>query len=304
LTIKETQVKYQSVEIELFLADVLKKSKEFLYMNPGLILSSKHLNILSKLIKRREKGEPMAYILGHKDFMGLRFKVNKNVLIPRPETEELVDLVIASVAKQSKINKRLLRHFAPRNDIQILDVGTGSGCIIISIAWQLKNSKSQIPNLKFIASDISASALKVAKENAKKLLPLTPSPLPRGRGIKGEGVKINFVKFDLLKNIKFVPDIIIANLPYVPKKNYESRIKNLEWEPKIALVDPVKDFDIYERLLKQISSLPSLPKAIFLEIDPKAKKYVINYVINYLPKAKIKFYKDFNNLWRFVEITT
>ena len=241
-------------------------------MNPGLILSSKHLNILSKLIKRRQKGEPIAYILGYKDFMGLRFKVNKNVLIPRPETEGIIERL------------KDLRFKDYKQPVRILDIGTGSGCIAVSLAKQFL-----IFNFQFLitASDISSSALKVAKQNAK-----------------AHKAKINFIKSDLLKNIKFVPDIIIANLPYVPKKIYDLRYKDLKFEPEEALVDPVKDFNIYERLLKQISALPSLPKAIFLEIDPTAKKYVINYVINYIPKAKIKFYKDFNNLWRFVEITT
>lgn len=274
LNIKGFLKKYHKIEIEILLAEVLKKPKEFLFMNPEYQLSSYQVKSLSSLLKRRLMGEPVAYILGYKDFYGFRFKVNKNVLIPRPETEQIVH----QVCQVCKVNKA--------KQLQILDIGTGSGCIIISIAKQFENLKSPILNLQYIASDISVKALAVAKQNAKI-----------------HKVKVKFVKSDLLKNIKFVPDIIVANLPYVPKKIYDLRFKDLRWEPKGALVDRVKDFDIYERLLKQISALPHLPKVLFLEIDPKTKKYVINYVIKYLPKAKIKFYKDFNNLWRFAEIT-
>ena len=251
-------------------------------MNTAHRLTRIQTSKLTRMVQRREKGEPMAYILGYKDFYGLRFKVNKNVLIPRPETEYLIERLKDLKFKDYK------------QPIRILDVGTGSGAIIISLLKLMTVIKGQPLDdrhqgkwkMEFFASDISSAALRVARQNAKI-----------------HKVKVKFIKSDLLKNLKFVPDIIVANLPYVPRKIYDLRFKDLRFEPKGALVDPVKDFDIYERLLKQISTLPSLPQAIFLEIDPKTKNYVINYVINYLPKAKIKFHKDFNNLWRFAEIT-
>src|SRR3989344_5402394 len=102
MTSNEALKKYQNVEIELLLADVLKKPREFLFMHPEFILTSKHLNILSKYIKRRKQGEPIAYILGYKDFMGLRFKVNKDVLIPRPETEWLGGKIVQSEKWQNQ----------------------------------------------------------------------------------------------------------------------------------------------------------------------------------------------------------
>lgn len=271
LNIKEFLKKYHKIEIEILLAEVLKKPKEFLFMNPEYRMSESQIVRLNKAIKRRQKGEPIAYILGYKDFYGLRFKVNKNVLVPRPETEGMVNIISNF---QFPISNGLTK---------ILDIGTGSGCIAITLAKQF-----QILNFKFqiTASDISAKALAVAKQNAK-----------------AHRVKITFVKSDLLKNIKVTPDIIIANLPYVPRKYYESRIKNLGWEPKIALIDQKKDFDIYGRLLKQVAALPSLPKKIFLEIDPSQKKLMPKEIKKHLPKANVKFYKDFNNLWRFAEIT-
>jgi len=97
MTIKEALKEYHKIEIELLLAHVLKKPKEFLYLYPERSLSAYQLISLSALIKRRMWGEPIAYILGYKDFCGLRFKVNKNVLVPRPETEGLADLVFAKL---------------------------------------------------------------------------------------------------------------------------------------------------------------------------------------------------------------
>ena len=94
MTIRQVLKKYSSIEIELLLASVLGKPKEFLFMNPDFMLTPKHLKILTRYIRRRQKGEPVAYILGYKDFCGLRFKVNKNVLVPRPETEGLVERVL------------------------------------------------------------------------------------------------------------------------------------------------------------------------------------------------------------------
>ncbi len=328
MTIKQALIKYRKIEIDLLLSHILGKSREFLYLHPERGLTLGQQRGLTRMIKHRQKGEPMAYIVGYKDFMGLRFKVDRRVLIPRPETEELVDKVL-KVCKVARgvipsdppaggeprnplnlIDKGSLRSGRDDN-LKILDIGTGSGCIAVSLARGLR-AKGKGLRTEITASDISLAALKVAKVNAKRLLPLTPSPLPpnfakatmgrRGRGIKGEGAKIKFIKSDLFKNINGKFDIIVANLPYVPKKDYESRIKNLEWEPKIALADPVKDFDMYLRFFEQVKKHLNPKFRIYLEIDPKTKNYVINYVIKYLPKAKVKFYKDLNGLWRFAEI--
>jgi release factor glutamine methyltransferase len=263
--------KYNKIEIELLLAHVLKKPKEFLYMESASQISASQLIRLQTLIKRRLNGEPIAYILGYKDFYGLRFKVNKNVLIPRSETEWIV----------GRIENEELR--MKNKNIRVLDVGTGSGAIAISLAKEFK-----IGNLEFriTASDISSASLKVAKQNAK-----------------ANKVKIKFIKSDLFKNISGKFDIIIANLPYVPKKVYKQKLNNLKWEPKTALIDPVKDFNIYTKFFEQVASHLNPSASIYLEIDPLQKKLLPKIIKKYLPKADIKFYKDLNNLWRFVKIT-
>ncbi|MFA5990741.1 MAG: peptide chain release factor N(5)-glutamine methyltransferase [Candidatus Doudnabacteria bacterium] len=266
--------KGSAVEIDLLLSHILGKSREFLFMNPEYKLTSIQGHKLTSMIRRRQKGEPMAYILGYKDFYGLRFKVNKNVLIPRPETEELIERLKDLKFKDYK------------QPIRVLDVGTGSGCIAVTLAKEFS-----IFNFQFSisASDISAKALSVAKQNAK-----------------AHKVKVKFLKSDLLKNIKFVPDIIIANLPYgwsQWKNNTSAASVGLKFEPVRALFTKEKGLYEIHRLLKQIALLPSLPKCIYLEFDPRQKTELSKLIKKYLPSGDIKFHKDFNNLWRFAEIT-
>lgn len=291
MTIKKVLEANRNIEIELLLTKTLKVSKEFLFMYPEHELSNNQVRKLSSLIKRRQNAEPMAYILGYKDFMGLRFGVNKHVLIPRPETEELINKVL----QVCKVNKG-------KRPIKILDLGTGSGCIIISLAKLLSSQGLKIKDQRydFYASDISKKALAVAWQNAKKLLPRTPLS-PRGRGIKGEGV-IRFIQSDLFKNIPGKFDIIISNLPYVPKKYYQSKLKDLAWEPKLALTDGTNHWAIFEKFFRQVSNHLTQRGCICLEIDPYSRKLLSEYQQKHLPGARTKFFKDLRNLCQYMEI--
>lgn len=286
MTIKQVLAKYHTVEIDLLLSVVLKKSREFLFLNPNYKITKKQFNNLKKLIKRRKNGEPVAYILGYKDFYGLRFKVNENVLVPRPETEVLVERIISVILSQVRNpNTKILKQIQDDQTLRILDVGTGSGCIAVTLAKQFS-----IYNFQFIitASDISSSALKVAKANAKV-----------------HKVKINFIQSDLLKNIKFTPNVIIANLPYGWKEwknNTTTETVGLKFEPKEALY--TKESGLFEirRLLEQISKLKIYPRVVYLEFDPRQKVLLKKIIKKILPSAKTEFKKDYANKWRFVEI--
>lgn len=285
MTIAEVLKKYSSIEVEPLLSKVLGKSKEFLYLNPETILSSYQINILSRLIKRREAGEPIAYILGYKDFMGLRFKVNKDVLIPRPETEWLVEKIVTSEKLKVASGK-----------IRILDVGTGSGCMAVSLAKQFSNSNSQF---SITASDISPAALKAARQNAK-----------------ANHVQVKFINTNLFRNISGKFDVIVANLPYIPLKILHRYLIHktelepsdpfaaLKFEPKFALTDGSSSFVIYKRFFDEVRGYLNPSATILLEIDPSSRKFLKEYQKRYLPKAAIKFYKDYNNLWRYAEIKT
>ena len=299
MTIQEALRKYSKIEIDLLLSHVLGTSKEFLYLRPETKLSSKHLKILAKLVKHRLRGEPMAYILGYKDFYGLRIKVSRDVLIPRPETEELVEMTLEYL-KNSKLKAKSLK---------LLDLGAGSGCVIISLAKTLLTRmtlalrKGHPCDWKFCASDISSKALAIARQNAKTILNKYFNTSKYG-GIRGNSKPIKFVRSDLFDKIKGKFDVVIANLPYVTKKDYESRIKNLGWEPKIALTDGTGRWELYEKFFKQIPRHLEPKAEIFLEIDPKSLQKIRAWTKKYLPAAKIVFTKNLAGRFRFARIST
>lgn len=222
------------LDAEVLLGFVLRQPLSFLLTHNEENLSPlKHWSY-RRLIKKRKKGVPVAYITRHKEFYLLDFFVNENVLIPRPDTEILVEETIKFIkSRLSAVN------------CQLLDVGTGSGCIPIAV---LKN----IPDLRAIATDWSGAALKVAFKNAKK---------------HGVNHRIQFVKSDLLELvypflIKNKPLIVTANLPYLPP-GYAEKNSNLIYEPSIALYAEEKGLSLYFKLLHQLKSIS--PEAIFLE---------------------------------------
>lgn len=273
MIIRQILKQYHKIEIELLLSQILKKPKEFLFINPEYELTRNQEQKLLRIIRRRVKGEPIAYIFGYKDFCGLRFKVSGDVLIPRPETEAIIE-----------------RFKDLKHPFRILDVGTGSGCIAVSLAKVLFASpgKEHLCQSKIYASDISKKALKIARINAK-----------------AHKVIVKFIQSDLLKNIKFSPDIIIANLPYGWKEwknNTAAETVGLRFEPKKALFTAEKGLFQIRRLLQQIPELPKMPSLVYLEFDPRQKMALAKLIKKYLPMANIKFYRDINNLWRFVEI--
>jgi release factor glutamine methyltransferase len=245
------------------------------------------------MIARRQKGEPVAYILGYKDFMGLRFKVNKDVLIPRPETEELVDRVLSATADLIRNpNKQILKQ-VQNDDVKILDVGTGSGCIAVAIAKQLQQVQISIRQLadkyQIYASDISPKALAVAKHNAKT-----------------HQVKIKFIHSDLLSQIRMKLDVIVANLPYgwqAWKNNTSTETVGLKFEPQQALFTKEHGLYYIRSLLEQIAGQKQQPKSIFLEFDPRQKQELNRVIKKYLPDTRIEFFKDLFGRWRFCQIS-
>lgn len=280
MTIRQILQKYKDVEIDLLLVHVLKQPKEFLYLNPQVALTPQQTAKLATLVGRRKNGEPIAYLVGYKYFYGLKFKINKHVLTPRPETEWLVEQAL------NRIKNKELRIKNNKPPFTILDVGTGSGCIAVSIAKRvtLLPQKGN-PFYTVTASDISASALKVAEQNAKT-----------------HKANVQFIKSDLFKNIKGKFDIITANLPYVPQGMYELLFHNLKYEPKVAITDGGEVWDMYRRFFTQLPKHIKPGGTALLEIDDGSKPDLQKMLSQLLPTYKTSFHKDLNGLWRYLEI--
>ena len=223
---------------------------------------------LEEAIKRLEKGEPVQYIVGDVNFYGNIIKVNKNVLIPRRETEELVEKTLEKIKK-----------LFPKEDINILDIGTGSGCIPITI-------KKFLPTSNLSAVDISQDALKVAVDNSKL-----------------NNTDINFIHSNLFENVSGKYHCLISNPPYI-KENEEIMdiVKNNE--PHLALYAPNDGLYFYEEILKQASNYLEEKFIIAFEIGETQGKDICNIAKKYFPNAKIVLEQDLQHLDRFVFITT
>jgi release factor glutamine methyltransferase len=282
--LKRSDIDSAPLDAEILLSSVLNKSREYILTYKNNNLTMKQWNNFRRLIKRQKNNEPIAYIIGEKEFYGLKFKVNKNVLIPRPETELLVESAMKQWGNGTMKNKILI------------DIGTGSGCIPISITKNLKNQ------IKIYAADISRNALKIAKQNAK---------------LNGVSQKITFLHGDLLKpfekhsrNIrdKIREVIITANLPYIPTSEWQKLPPNIKnHEPRTALDGGKDGLKYYRCLLKQIKSAKSAglcPSVLsmFLEIAPNQKNKLKKLILKHFPKAQITFHKDLAGKWRVAEI--
>ena len=228
---------YPDTEIESFFnllsEHILRMKRIDISQNLYAVVSGKKYDKFQIAINRLQKYEPIQYILGDTEFYGLIFKVNHSVLIPRPETEELVAWIIDD--------------FKNKKDISILDIGTGSGCIAISLAKNL-------PNTKVYALDVSTEALKIAKQNADS-----------------NDVEIEFIEADILDwdfgEMQF--DVIVSNPPYVRELEKESMSANvIDHEPHLALF--VKDDDallFYRNITKSSTKLLKPKGTLYFEIN-------------------------------------
>ncbi|NGX62633.1 MAG: Release factor glutamine methyltransferase [Candidatus Anoxychlamydiales bacterium] len=249
---------------EVLLSDILKIKKNDLYLYYENKVSKKDIEKFQKLIFKRSKKEPLEYILKKIDFYGCSLEVNKHVLIPRVETEILVDLIAQKLETENLDNRVLF------------DICTGSGCIGIAL-------KKRFPKLKVFVSDISKKALNVAKINAKKNL-----------------VNIFFKLGDLLtpfKNLK--ADFIVSNPPYVSEEEFMHLDEDIKtFEPKKALIAKDSGLEFYKKIEKKIFQYANKNAKLFFEIGYTQKKDIINIFSSekYVSKQVIK---DFSKKDRF-----
>lgn len=234
--LKEAQISSYSLDSELILCNILKVDRTTILAYPKRKLTKQNIFHANHFLKRRLQHEPLAYILGFKEFYGRNFKVNSSVLVPRPETEEIIEQL-----KNNLVN----------NNEVLLDIGTGSGILAVTIAKEFQNK-----NIKAYASDISKDALVVAKDNA--IL---------------HNANISFIKSNLLENIEQnilnEVTILVANLPYVNKNWINQKKPNeLHYEPQIALYSEKEGLELIEKLLNTTNKIPNL-KYLILEADPE-----------------------------------
>ena len=226
LTIKQAAERLQTtargdarLDAETLLMHLLGRDRAYLYAYPELELSCREITSYNELLERRASGEPLQYITGHQEFWGLDLMVSPAVLIPRPETEHVVEAAL-----------ELLRGTGfPR----VADVGTGSGCIALALA-------SELPKVKIDAVDVSLDALKIARTNAERL---------------GLADRIDFAESDLLQ--KYLADgpifeMVVSNPPYVGEQEADKlQVEVREHEPYCALFGGKQGLDIYGRLIPQ-----------------------------------------------------
>ena len=237
--LEENHFDYPNIELRALLNKTSKSKKEIFFRNFNL--NQIDLNLFRRAFKRRMKKEPLAKIFNEKYFWKYLFYVNKNVLDPRPETELLVE----TIEKYFKDKKQKLK---------IVDLGTGTGCLAISLAQEFINSR-------ITATDISKLALKVAKINSIKYKTCN---------------KIKFICCDWI-NTKNIFDIVVANPPYLTNNQYNNLNKEIKfYEPKIALIGGNDGLSCYRKLAYKISKIIHFNSLCFVEIGYNQKKACIN----------------------------
>lgn len=257
----ENNIDDASIEGEILLRHVLGINRARLFSSLDNDISAVQLDDFMKLISRRVNGEPTAYITGHREFYRLDFIVNQHVLIPRPETELLVEKAI-QLCRSNKYSK-------------IADIGTGCGAIAVSLAVNL-------PVIKIYATDISAAALELAEQNCMKY------------SVAG---RITLLTGDLLEPLPEAVDLIIANLPYVRASDIPAK-GPLSFEPRLALDGGEKGLDKIKQLCRQAEKKLKDKASLLLEIGQGQAEEVISILHNIFPQASIDVEKDLAGIIR------
>jgi release factor glutamine methyltransferase len=249
------------LEAELLLAHVLGLSRADLYAHPERALLPNQLVHYQTLLDQRAGGKPLPYLIGHVEFCGLDFSVDPRVLIPRPETETLVDLALTLANRRPPTTDRLA----------IADVGTGSGCVAVALAVRL-------PGVRVYALDLSLDALAVARANAS---------------LHGVGDRITFMHSDLLEALSKPVDLIVANPPYVAADEWPTLPRHIcEHEPRLALDGGADGLDVVRRLLEQSPACLRPGGALLVEIGAAQGNAATHLARQAFPDAGVTLHAD------------
>jgi len=263
------------MEGEYLLMHVLGCQRKDLLIHPERILTSGEMKRFSEVIERRGRREPSQYILGEVEFRGLLFKVNREVLIPRPETELLVEEAVNSVCSGIK-------------DVTVLDLCTGSGCIAICIAKEIKERGG----LKVYAVDISGGAIAIARKNAER---------------HRVEEKITFLVGDLFSVIKPLGlegkiDLIVSNPPYVSKEAMERLQPEIKgYEPVLALYGGEDGLDFYRRIIREVPRYLKQQGGLIMEIGFNQARHVRNLFEKEKVFSRIEVKRDLAGIERIIK---
>lgn len=265
---KDKKIDSPRLDAELLLAHGLKLQRIQLYLKFDQPLSDEELATCRELVRRRVQGEPVAYILENKEFYGLNFKVNSSVLIPRPETEHIVEEALKWIEQN------------PQDSYQILDLGCGSGCIGLTLL-------KKIPNSQLIAVDISEKALEVAKANAESL---------------ELSERVQFIQADASQLDRTLPkvDILVSNPPYIATddKDVEENVK--KFEPDIALFANENGLDFLHRWSTKYAPILNQKAIVLMEMGMSQGAEMKKHFQDLKVFSKVDVVKDLAGLDRVI----
>ncbi|MBW1738422.1 MAG: peptide chain release factor N(5)-glutamine methyltransferase [Deltaproteobacteria bacterium] len=271
--LKEKEINSPRLTAEVLLSHQLNTDRVNLYLNFDQPLTEKEISGYRSLIKRRLRHEPIQYITGSQEFWSLDFMVDPQVIIPRPESELLVEQAI----------NRVGANFAPQNQSpKILDLGTGSGALAISVA-------KEVPQARFWATDLSAAALSLARSNAEK---------------HGVSERIQFMRGDLwdpIINLDITFDIIISNPPYITSEEYNDLAPEVrDYEPRLALDGHEGGMYFIEKIIQGGLDYLSPGGWLIMEMSPDQTEkalVLVEQIKGYGEKTRIK---DYSHIYRVV----
>lgn len=277
--LKEAGCEKARLDAEVLLAHALGVSRSWLYAHPERELLPEEAMAFESLVKRRAQREPVAYLIGHRSFYGLDFSVDRRVLIPRPETEILVERAIEVLGWQ----RTRFHEAGLERTVKVADVGTGCGAIAVTLAVKC-------PGVHIYAIDISADALEVAAQNVWRY---------------GVGDQVTLLQGDLLAPLPEPVDLITANLPYVPESDWATLAPDIvQYEPRLALDGGPDGLALIERLLAQAAAWLLPEGVILLEIGCEQGEAVRRKALHHFPWATVDVIQDYAGLDRVIRIAT
>ncbi|OGO26823.1 MAG: protein-(glutamine-N5) methyltransferase, release factor-specific [Chloroflexi bacterium RBG_16_54_11] len=254
------------LDVQVLLAQYLAQPGAWVMAYPEFLVDSQRYEQIHQALMRLERGEPLPYVLGHWEFFNLDFYLTPDVLIPRPETELLVEQAIGWLKDHPQARRAI-------------DVGTGSGCIGIALAMN-------VPYLYMLLTDISPLAQKVAAQNAER---------------HGLSARLGFQQADTLDGIEGVFDLITANLPYIPSQELR-QLPVFEKEPSLALDGGERGIELIDRLLNQSRSHLAPGGLLLLEIEASQGAEVCSHAQMLYPGSAVEVLKDLSGRDRCIKI--